>query len=206
MIVTFGDRSSRWVRYGSGALLSLMLWTAPAAVLAHVGHNNEFQGDAAQVMQPITVDAKTADASGIRSQPIGQSENGASLTVPLVSLVDANGQKIVYLQEGETYTPIAVQVGDMSGDTVQIIEGNLSQGNLIVAQGATLLYSQALKNKPIVAQPSPTGETSVASEPSRAGRFPLWMTIGVGVGATSIIGLLAMRTRKPRPYYKDDYR
>ncbi len=132
-------------------------------MVAHVGHNSEFTGgDAAKIMQPIEVDASKATALGIKTEAVAPSTDGGILKVKSTSLIDANGQKLVYIQEGTTYKPISVQIGSDSGDTVEIKEGNLASGNQIVIQGATLLYSEALRGKPQAeAQASPA--TSQAS-------------------------------------------
>jgi cobalt-zinc-cadmium efflux system membrane fusion protein len=56
----------------SGAILSLILLTAPTSVLAHGGHGNEFQGgsEASQATGSIQVDAQTAKRLGIKVEPI----------------------------------------------------------------------------------------------------------------------------------------
>src|SRR4028118_1228399 len=56
----------------SGAILSLILLTAPTSVLAHGGHGNEFQGgsEATQATGSIQVDAQTAKRLGIKVEPI----------------------------------------------------------------------------------------------------------------------------------------
>ena len=175
-------------RYGSSFLLGLLLCTASAPVLAHVGHNSEFAGgDAAKIMQPIEVDASKATALGIKTEAIAPTPDGGILKVPSTSLVDANGQKLVYIQEGTTYKPISVQIGSDSGDTVEIKEGNLVSGNQIVTQGATLLYSEALRGKPQAeAQVSPStsqaspGTSQAEAQPAQ-GTSPLIWVGGAGV-------------------------
>ena len=80
------------VRYGSSFVLGLILCTASAPVLAHVGHNSEFAGgDAAKIMQPIEVDASKATALGIKTEAIPPTTDGGILKVPSTSLIDANG-------------------------------------------------------------------------------------------------------------------
>lgn len=57
----------------SGALLSLVLLTAPAAVLAHAGHGHEFRQEgteASQTPSSIQVDAQTAKRLGIKVEPV----------------------------------------------------------------------------------------------------------------------------------------
>lgn len=191
------------VRYGSSFVLGLVLCTASAPVLAHVGHDNEFAGgDAAKIMQPIEVDASKATALGIKTEAIAPTTDGGIVKVPSTSLVDANGQKLVYIQEGTTYKPISVQIGSDSGDVVEIKEGNLVPGNQIVMQGATLLYSEALRGKPQAeTQASPATspaetQASAATLPAETqpaqGSSPLIWVAGAGVllmGGFAVFGL-----------------
>jgi hypothetical protein len=190
-------------RYGSSFLLGLMLCTGSAPVLAHVGHNSEFAGgDAAKIMQPIEVDASKATALGIKTEAIAPTTDGGILKVPSTSLVDANGQKLVYILEGTTYKPISVQVGSDSGDVVEIKEGNLVSGNQIVTQGATLLYSEALRGKPVPeAQASPgksepeaqasPGKSEPEAQPAQTSSplIPIAATGVLLVGALAVFGL-----------------
>ncbi|MEG3868646.1 hypothetical protein QUB53_23490 [Microcoleus sp. AT8-B4] len=156
-------------RYGSSFVLGLVLCTASAPVLAHVGHDNEFAGgDAAKIMQPIKVDASKATALGIKTEAIAPTTDGGIVKVPSTSLVDANGQKLVYIQEGTTYKPISVQIGSDSGDVVEIKEGNLVPGNQIVMQGATFLYSEALRGKPQAETPASPATSQVETPASPA--------------------------------------
>ena len=193
------------VRYGSSFVLGLLLCTASAPALGHVGHNSEFAGgDATKIMQPIEVDANKAAALGIKTEAIAPTTDGGILKVPSTSLIDANGQKLVYIQEGTTYKPISVQAGTDSGDVVEIKEGNLVPGNQIVMQGATLLYSEALRGKPQAqtqASPSPATsqvetQASPATSPAEAqpaqGSSPLMWVAGAGVllvGGFAVFGL-----------------
>ncbi|MFB8791085.1 MAG: hypothetical protein U7123_20105 [Potamolinea sp.] len=191
------------VRYGSSFVLGLMLCTASAPVLAHVGHNSEFAGgDATKIMQPIEVDANKAAALGIKTEAVTPTPDGGILKVPSTSLVDANGQKLVYIQEGATYKPISVQIGSDSGDVVEIKEGNLVSGNQIVTQGATLLYSEALRGKPQAspgksvpeAQASP-GKSVPEAKPTQTSSplVPIAATGVVLVGVLAIFGLKGKR-------------
>lgn len=180
------------VRYGSSFVLGLMLCTASAPVLAHVGHNSEFAGgDATKIMQPIKVDASKATALGIKTEAIAPTPDGGILKVPSTSLVDANGQKLVYIQEGTTYKPISVQIGSDSGDVVEIKEGNLVSGNQIVTQGATLLYYEALRGKPQAAAPASPATSQAEAQPAQ-GSSPLIWVAGAGVllvGGFAVFGL-----------------
>ncbi len=61
------------LRCVSGAILSLVLLSAPSAVLAHAGHGgHEFQGgnEAAQPSDAIKIDAETSKRLGIKVEPV----------------------------------------------------------------------------------------------------------------------------------------
>ena len=56
----------------SGAILSLVLLTAPVVVLAHAGHGDEFQhaNEASQTAASVQVDAETSKRLGIKVEPV----------------------------------------------------------------------------------------------------------------------------------------
>lgn len=212
-------RSTRWLSYSTGAVASLLFWTAPAT-LAHVGHDSEFQGgDAAQIMESIDVKTNTAEAMGIQTQAVEVSAAG-TVSVPSTSIVEAGEQKLVYLQNDTTYTPIAVQTSSTGGDLVEILEGNLSAGDRVVTQGAMLLYSQALRGNPqaeaapaptsapapaAASAPAPTSAPAAASEatvttaettPAAAKSKPPFLWIGMGVGLLTVSALALSNSAK----------
>jgi cobalt-zinc-cadmium efflux system membrane fusion protein len=67
-------KSSAPLRCVSGAILSFILLTAPAVVLAHGGHGDEFQGgsEASQTADSIQVDTETAKRLGIEVEPVNR--------------------------------------------------------------------------------------------------------------------------------------
>jgi len=74
---------------------------------------------------------------------------------------------------------------------VEIKEGNLVPGNQIVMQGATLLYSEALRGKP-QAQTQASPATSQAEAQPAQGSSPLMWVAGAGVllvGGFAVFGL-----------------
>ncbi|WP_293126270.1 hypothetical protein [Microcoleus sp. bin38.metabat.b11b12b14.051] len=188
---------SRAVGYGASVLLSLMLSASTA--IAHVGHDNEFKGDGSKVTQPLTVNAETATALGIKTEALAASADAAKLAVPNSSIVDADGQKLVYVQEGTSYKPIVIQTGTTQGDKIEVTEGNLAPGVMLVTQGATLLYSQALRGGTTT---SPTPASAVASGTSAnvtsestpaSGISPLlWVGIPAGFGVVGVIAFLGL--------------
>ena len=69
------SQSPKVIHCVSGTFLSLMLLATPAAVLAHGGHGNEFQGGGEATpaqSDAISVDAETAKRLGIKAEKVTQ--------------------------------------------------------------------------------------------------------------------------------------
>ncbi len=66
------------------------------------------------------------------------------LAIPTSAMVDANGKKIVYVQNGNAYQAAEVTLGQTSGDMLEVKTG-LFNGDMIVTQRATQLYAQSLR-------------------------------------------------------------
>jgi len=69
----------------------------------------------------------------------------AVLAIPTSAVVEANGKKIVYVQngDGDAYQSVEVTLGQTSGDMVEVKSG-LTDGKRIVTQQAPQLYAQSL--------------------------------------------------------------
>jgi len=114
----------------------------------------------------------------------GQTAN-ASLVIPNSAVVDANGKKIVYVQNGNAFQASEVTLGQTSGDMVEVKSG-LFEGDLIVTQRAPQLYAQSLRGGSTASE----GEHKEAHSPaivSKNNSFapPWWLVLPVGgvVGA-----------------------
>src|SRR5919202_6146176 len=68
----------------------------------------------------------------------------AILAIPSSAVVEANGKKLVYVQNGNAFQPIEVTLGQTSGDMVEVKTG-LFEGDLVVTQRAPQLYAQSLR-------------------------------------------------------------
>lgn len=68
----------------------------------------------------------------------------AVLTIPTSAVVEANGKKIVYVQNGNSFQATEVSLGQVSGDLVEIKSG-LFDGDFVVTQRATQLFAQSLR-------------------------------------------------------------
>lgn len=66
------------------------------------------------------------------------------LALKSAAVVDANGKKLVYVQNGNAYQSVEVALGETSGDMVEVKTG-LFEGDLVVTQRATQLYAQSLR-------------------------------------------------------------
>ncbi|KAB8315808.1 efflux RND transporter periplasmic adaptor subunit [Tolypothrix campylonemoides VB511288] len=124
----------------------------------------------------------------------------AILTIPSSAVVEANGKKQVYVQNGNAYQPVEVTLGQTSGDMVEVKTG-LFEGDMIVTQRATQLYAQSLrggsKQDNEHTEAPLQAETKTPSLP-----VPLWL---VGVGGGSAIATVAFISgafiagRRPKP-------
>lgn len=102
------------------------------------------------------------------------------LAIPTSALVAANGKPLVYVENGNSFEPVDVVLGEKFGDAVQVESGVLD-GDRIVTQGGMLLYAQSLRGNGDKHQVKPE-ETVVKSTV-----FPMW-TIGAIAGAIGVIG------------------
>jgi membrane fusion protein, heavy metal efflux system len=105
------------------------------------------------------------------------------LSIPTSALVEANGQQLIYVQNGQSFEPVEVELGDKFGDRVKVKSG-LFEGDRIVTQGGMLLYAQSLRS----------GGQKQDSQPEiravNSTSFPRWMLVpivgaivGIGVGS-----------------------
>jgi cobalt-zinc-cadmium efflux system membrane fusion protein len=127
----------------------------------------------------------------------------AVLAIPTTAVVDANGKKIVYVQNGDAYQPAEVTLGQTSGDLVEVKSG-LFDGDRIVTQRGPQLYAQSLRggSKPEADSDGGKDEPTVnkdakPSVSTPAAQIPWWLTLPVG-GAIAAGAFWAGRRTKPR--------
>ncbi|BAZ14718.1 hypothetical protein NIES4071_65620 [Calothrix sp. NIES-4071] len=100
--------------------------------------------------------------------------------IPTTAVVDANGKKLVYIQNGNAYQATEVTLGQTSGDMVEIKSG-LFDGDVIVTQRAPQLYAQSLRGGTTDEHSHPE-ETQVKNNNLP---IPLWL---LGVGGIGVSG------------------
>ncbi len=66
------------------------------------------------------------------------------VAVPNTAIVEVDGRKLVYVQNGTAYQPVTVELGQTIGDFVEVKSG-LFVGDEVVTQRAFQLYSQSLQ-------------------------------------------------------------
>lgn len=135
--------------------------SAPNVVLAHVGHGDEFQAQGG--IQRVKVNPETDPVLGIAVTPIAQSaKSEAGVKIPITSLIDADGKKLVFVQYENFYEPVPVTTGAIEGELVEVTQG-LSVGEKLVTQGSLSLYAESRKTQTATASPSPE---AIASPPT----------------------------------------
>jgi cobalt-zinc-cadmium efflux system membrane fusion protein len=123
----------------------------------------------------------------------------AILAVPSSAVVEANGKKLVYVQNGNAFQPIEVTLGQTSGDMVEVKTG-LFEGDLVVTQRATQLYAQSLRGgskKPEAKSAAPA--PSQATNSSKIGSQLPWWLVGTAGGVAIAVGSFWLgRRTKPQ--------
>ncbi len=99
------------------------------------------------------------------------------LAIPNAAVVDANGKKLVYVQNGNAYQSVEVGLGQTSGDMVEVKTG-LFAGDLVVTQRATQLYAQSLRGGSKVKEEHSHAEETKAKTNNKS--LPLWLLAAGG--------------------------
>jgi membrane fusion protein, heavy metal efflux system len=109
------------------------------------------------------------------------------LVIPQSALVEANGQQLVFVQNGNMFQPVEITLGRQAGSLVEVKSG-LFDGDRVVTQRANQLYAQSLRGG--TAEPEQAEATEVnAANVANAERasLPWWVAIPGG-------GMLAIGT------------
>jgi membrane fusion protein, heavy metal efflux system len=114
------------------------------------------------------------------------------IAIPATAIVEANGKKIVYVQSGDIFQSVEVNLGQITGDLAEVKTG-LFAGDRVVTQRGMVLYAQSLRGGG-KAQPVANVVNSKAVAPT----MPVWGWLaGIG-GSLALIGtgIWAMRRRQ----------
>jgi membrane fusion protein, heavy metal efflux system len=114
------------------------------------------------------------------------------IVIPTTAIVEANGKKIVYVQSGDTFQSVEVNLGQITGDVAEVKTG-LFAGDRVVTQRGMLLYAQSLRGGG-KAQP---GANVVSSKPNAVeSTIPIWGWVAGGGVAVVGMGIWVVRRRK----------
>jgi membrane fusion protein, heavy metal efflux system len=119
--------------------------------------------------------------------------SSAIMAIPSSAVVDANGKKLVYIQNGNAYQTAEVTLGQTSGDTVEVKTG-LFEGDMVVTQRASQLYAQSLRG----GGKKEEGHSEVEATAQNKGgvSLPWWWVIPSG-GALALAAFIVGRRTKP---------
>ncbi|BDA75819.1 hypothetical protein CAL7716_099850 (plasmid) [Calothrix sp. PCC 7716] len=111
-----------------------------------------------------------------------------TIAIPASAVVDANGKKLVYVQNGNAFESAEVTLGQTSGDMVEVKTG-LFAGDSIVTQRAPQLYAQSLRggSKANEGESNEEGDSHAGEQEAKtnASPIPLWL---LGVGGVGLVG------------------
>ncbi|WP_373524858.1 efflux RND transporter periplasmic adaptor subunit [Nostoc sp.] len=109
----------------------------------------------------------------------------ATLAIPNSAVVDANSKKLVYVQNGNAFQSVEVELGQISGDLIEIKSG-LFEGDSVVTQRAPQLYAQSLRGDTKKKADEDT-QTPVQTTEVKTPSLPVPWWIGAGGGAAIAI-------------------
>ncbi|WP_445251589.1 MULTISPECIES: efflux RND transporter periplasmic adaptor subunit [unclassified Microcoleus] len=110
------------------------------------------------------------------------------LAIPSAAVVDVSGKKTVYVQNGNAYQAVEIELGQTAGDLVEVKRG-LFEGDLIVTQRAPQLYAQSLRGGNKHSEDEEKKETSPKATEVNFNNLPVslwWAAIGGGVAIASL--------------------
>ncbi|MDX2256092.1 MAG: efflux RND transporter periplasmic adaptor subunit [Pseudanabaenaceae cyanobacterium bins.39] len=124
----------------------------------------------------------------------GQSVNPV-IAIPAIAIVDVNGKKLVYVQNGKSFEPTEVTLGQAADGFVEVKSG-LFEGDRIATEGAPLLYAQSLRGNPNKAA-AKDENTDANKDMNRAIALPWWsFLIATGALGGAIYGGYWLGKRK----------
>lgn len=122
----------------------------------------------------------------------------AILAVPSSAVVDANGKKLVYIQNGNTYLSAEVTLGQTSGDMIEVKSG-LFEGDLIVTQRAPQLFAQSLRSGSKPHEGTTAAQSKVIGSSKSGSGLPWWLIIPASGGVVVALAGAFWLGRRSKP-------
>ncbi|MEH2323418.1 MAG: efflux RND transporter periplasmic adaptor subunit [Nostoc sp.] len=141
--------------------------------------------------QVVPVQAQLENSGGVLKpgmfaelEVVTNQTSSAILAIKSAAVVETNGKKQVYVQNGNAYQPVEVTLGQTFGDMVEVKTG-LFEEDLIVTVRSPQLYAQSLRGdtKPKVDE-HPETPRQTTTEP-----VPLWL-LGTGGAALTTVAFI----------------
>jgi membrane fusion protein, heavy metal efflux system len=110
------------------------------------------------------------------------------LSVPDSAIFENNGKKLVYVQNGNTFRPVEVTIGETAGDRLEIKAG-LFAGDRVVTRGAMSLYAQSLRISG--ATPADNHDSQSPKPQSTSANIVIPMSVlpVAGIGSLTLMGV-----------------
>ncbi|MBW4685502.1 MAG: efflux RND transporter periplasmic adaptor subunit [Komarekiella atlantica HA4396-MV6] len=126
----------------------------------------------------------------------------ATLAIPQSAVVDANNKKLVYVRNGNAFQSVEVELGQTSGDLIEIKSG-LFEGDSVVTQRAPQLYAQSLKGGSKEEESQEKGDLHSEETEAKTNSLPipLWLLGaggGVGIAILAFMGGSFWSSRRHR--------
>lgn len=167
--------------------------------------NNTFEGKITQIGTVVQGETRVVPVQAEINNNSGQLKPGMFaelevltdktatpiLAIPTSAVVDANGKKVVYVQNGNAFQATEVTFGQTSGDMVEVKAG-LFDGDMIVTQRAPQLYAQSLRGGG-KAESEENKEEGHSETEVKTNNFPipLWLIAAGGSSAITAIAFAA---------------
>ncbi len=124
----------------------------------------------------------------------------AILAIPNEAVVEANGKKIVYIQNGNAFQSVEVKLGQISGELVEVKTG-LFENDLIVTQRAPQLYAQSLRGGNVKGKSEEKDNAIEDPKSEITNSLPGWLIVtggGIAIATLASVAFWAGRRSHPR--------
>jgi cobalt-zinc-cadmium efflux system membrane fusion protein len=167
--------------------------------------NQTFTGRISQVGTAVTGETRVVPVQAIVENSSGKLKPGmfadleiltgqqsaSVVAVPTSAIVDANGRKTVYAQNGNAFQAVDVELGETSFDLVEVKNG-LFEGDIVVTQRAPQLHAQSLRGDNTTSEDvhSEEGQGQETKAKINGLQLPSWLMAGGGGGAIATVAFL----------------